>query len=153
MHHHSIARDRYGDPFCFMQLNFAAVRVNSCVTKQTKERNTNMSEPLANELELDKYVGTLVDGYIDEMRDGASEDDILDRIIADSDWSEHVIYYYKAKALVDIEWRYNSQFLDEAEEEVGFELTDIFTRLAGIILRKRLEERFQNRLIDEKVSK
>ena len=111
-----------------------------------------MSEPLANELELDKYVGTLVDGYFDEMRDGASEDDILKRITEDSDWSEHVIYYYKAKALVDIEWRYNSQFLDEAEEELGFELPDIFTRLAGIILRKRLEERFQSRLADEKVS-
>lgn len=112
-----------------------------------------MSEPLANELELDKYVGTLVDGYFDEMRDGASEDDILDRIIADSDWSEHVIYYYKAKALVDVEWRCNSQFLDEAEEELGFELPDMFTRLAGIILRKRLEERFQNRLNEEAADK
>ena len=111
-----------------------------------------MSEPLANELELSKYVGTLVDGYIDEMRDGASEDDIMDQIINDSDWSEHVIYYYKAKALIDVEWRCSSQLLDEAEEEVGVELTQVFYRLAKVVLRKRLEERFQNRLVDEKVS-
>ena len=111
-----------------------------------------MSEELANELDLSKYVGTLVDDYIDEVRDGASEEDIVSRIYEDSDSSEHVVYYYKAKALVDTQWKWSTDELDIAEEELGIDLRQIYVDLARTILRLKLEERFHSRLRDEKVS-
>lgn len=108
-----------------------------------------MSEPLANELELDKYVDSLVDDYFDQMKDGASEDDISERIWEVVDSSEHVIYYYKAKALVDTQWQCSTAALDAAEEELGVDLRQVFAGLAGSILRLKLEERFQDRLNEE----
>lgn len=108
-----------------------------------------MSEPLANELELSKYVNDLVNDYFDQMKDGASEDDIMNQIINDSDWSEHVIYYCKAKALVDMQWQWSTAELDAAEEELGINLRQNYTDLARVILRLKLEERFHNRLNEE----
>jgi hypothetical protein len=108
-----------------------------------------MSEPLANELQLSKYVNDLVDDYFDQMKDGASEDDISERINEDSDSSEHVVYYYKAKALVDMQWEWNTAELDAAEEELGIDLRQIYSDLARVILRLKLEERFHNRLNEE----
>lgn len=108
-----------------------------------------MSEPLANELELNEYVNDLVDDYFDQMKNGANEDDISERIWEDSDGSEHVIYYYKAKALVDTQWDWNSAELNAAEEELGLNLREIYSDLARVILRLKLEERFHSRLNEE----